>query len=188
LEKYENIKKGGKSLLTTYIERVETHPIFTLIDNGLEYADRILHFDNLDEISKEHVDRLSYVYEQIKNSLKNFDQVLISINILNNGNSHLTSANNCLSNYLSNRQVSYLSDANNHLDNFLLQAPGLFSPRTVEEIDNFRESISSFRRSVAQHNRNSEEDFRTLREENYKLMGTINELTSQINAEKQRVI
>ncbi|CAN7204663.1 hypothetical protein LJR153_000600 [Paenibacillus sp. LjRoot153] len=174
-------------LLTTYIERVESHSVFSLIDKGLEYADTILHFDNLDESSKEHVERLRYVYEQIRNSLRNFDQALISINILNNGNNHLTNSNNCLNNYIGNRQVSYLVDANSHLDNFLLQAPGLFNPRTVEEIDNFRESISSFRRSVAQHNRNSDEDVRKITEENNKLRVTITELSSQINAEKQRI-
>ncbi|CAI6087196.1 hypothetical protein [Cohnella sp. JJ-181] len=173
--------------MISYIERVENHQIFILLNAGIAQIDSILHIDNLDANAREGAERIQHVYHQIDFTLRNYDQALIPVNSLNNALSHIQNANNYLSNFHSNRQISYLNDANNYIDNFLNQIPFVLAPRSPEEVENFRESISSFRRSVAQHARNSDEQFKELVSENNKLSQTIKEMTAQINSEKQRI-
>lgn len=173
--------------MLTYVTRVETHQIFDLLEAGLQLVDNIAHIDNLDEQAKENIERVRYVYERTRSTLKNFDPVLIPVSTLNNGVSHLQNVNSVMTNCYSSRQLSYLIDANSYLDQFLQLFPYLLSPNSTEDVDNLRESISNFRRSVAQNARYSEEEHRGLVAENNKLRESINELTLQLNNEKQRL-
>lgn len=153
--------------MSQWSNKFDNHQVQQLIAISQTLLDQAAEFDNDDAQALESLERLRSIHARLKRTLANVDPDLVPHQPLTNMVPHLTSMNNELQSYGSNKNSGHLINANNYADNILLQMAAIPILVTPDDVDGMRDAITSFRRSAGQlihHLREEAESHRTVME------------------------
>jgi hypothetical protein len=172
--------------MDTITSQFESHTIHHAIKDNNSLLIEIESLSDLDSTAIVYLQRIKQVNKTLESALSKSDPYLIPIGPLNVLQSYLTQQQSYLSAFKSNLQTQNIVEASNQCENILTQLVYIHHPRTIDDIDGIRESVTSFRKAVGQYNRNLEDNYQTLLASFAELKRKADELSAEITANKAR--
>lgn len=172
--------------MSVWIEKIEGHPVFKELEE----------FDQTLELSKQtclqdknlldHWERAHAVVTHAQQVLNQINPLLASVGNLNNIFTPLQQARTEISNFISNNNAGHWTNAQSHLDNCLTHLAAV-PLQTPDGVEGMREAASSYRSAIDQLLKGIKKDCSDTSTMQTSLQTKINEATTEITNQKQRL-
>lgn len=172
--------------MSHWIERIQGHVLFKELSDLEQSLESSREVAQADSTAFDAWERIERVTKFIRAFLSDIDPLLIPPTHLSNAHGQVQQARNQLNNFASNRNITHLNEANNQLDNvlsYLGNIPSLDKSATVQELG---EAASSYKKSIGSLVRSLEKQLAGVVEEKNSLHTKLQELTTEVAAQKQR--
>ena len=174
--------------MSQWVDRISGHPVFATLEalgKSIEQTKPKSEETSTDAI--EALDRVSRVNQHIGGLLNRVDPLLVIPGWLDNLRSCLAQATAHLDQFRSDGNVAQLIGANGQMDNALAHSGVLQVLSAPSDMEDLREATSSFRRACGQLTRHLESDVDQTRSAASTLKSKLDELTTEVTAQKQRL-
>lgn len=172
--------------MSQWIDRIQGHPVFQELIDLEQTLESSREAAQSDTTSFDAWERIERVVKFIRSYLTGIDPVLVPPGQLNNSQGQLQAARAQLSSFASSRNVNHLNEANNHIDNVLTYLANIPLQDRGTAAHELGEAAAAYRKSVGSLVRAFEKQFASLATEKDALQTRIQELTTEVAAQKQR--
>ncbi|WP_142396270.1 coiled-coil domain-containing protein [Bacillus atrophaeus] len=149
--------------------------------------EKIEYKDLPDKLQIPSLERVNETLTFLKDSLDRVYPSLVSINTLNNLQSHLSNIRSYINSYISNHNQTYLNNAISQIEGLLPYLPQLNIIRTSDDIESIKSTAISFKKSIGQHLSHLEKDATETKAALSKSTEKVQELADAVDKQKTRV-
>ncbi|MCY8493184.1 hypothetical protein [Bacillus inaquosorum] len=175
-------------MTTATEERITQHQSYITLQEIIGLLEKIEYNDLPDKLQIPSLERINETLTFLKDSLDRVYPSLVSINTLNNLQSHLSNIRSYINSYISNHnQGGYLNNAISQIEGLLPYLPQLNIIRTSDDIESIRNTTISFKKSIGQHLSHLEKEATETKTALSKSAEKVQELADAVDKQKTRV-
>ena len=172
--------------MSQFVEQISSHQVFSELEEVTKVLELARDACSGEQGPLDHWDRASAIAAYVRRSLDQADPLLLVPETLARVASSLQQAKNEISGFVSNKNIAHWNNAQAQLNSSLAQLAAL--PRqTSDGIEGMKESASSYRTAISKWLDAIKADGEEISHLQANLLKRIDETTSDINVQKQRL-